>query len=96
MSIQKISSIHSFILEIQQIIDFKGHTYIWTYPPIITKVTFSFPKYVLACKKSARFIHLFRDQSLVPIFKYNQPKIIKVILNFPFLTRLTDYWFYLC
>ena len=25
--------------------------------PITIKVTFSFPEYVLACKKSARFIH---------------------------------------
>ena len=29
--------------------------------PITIKVTFSFAEYVLACKKSARFIHSFRD-----------------------------------
>ena len=34
----------------------------------------------------------------MPIFDHNQPKIIQVILNFPFLIRLitflnkTDYW----
>ena len=50
-----------FILEVQQIIDFKGHTYIWTYQPITIKVTFSLCEYVLTCKKSARFIYSFRD-----------------------------------
>ena len=36
MSMQNISSINSFILEIQQIIescDLKGHTHIWPCPP---------------------------------------------------------------
>ena len=60
----------------------------------ITKQLSSFPEYVLACKKSAKFIHSFRDHSPMPIFDHNQPKIIKPILNFPFLTRLiTDYTF---
>ena len=54
----------------------------------------SFPEYVLACKKISRFIHSFRDQSPMPIFDHNQPKIIKAILNFHFLTRLiTDFTF---
>ena len=30
-------------------------------PPITIKVTFSFPEYILACKKSARFIYSFRN-----------------------------------
>ena len=50
-----------FILEIQQIIDFKGHTYIWRYLLIIIKVTFSFCKYILTYKKWARLIHSYRD-----------------------------------
>ena len=29
--------------------------------PITIKFTFGFPEYVLACKKSARFIHSFRE-----------------------------------
>ena len=55
--------IHSFLRysRLENPYDFKGHTYIWTYPPITIKVTFTFPEYVLACKKSARFIHSFRD-----------------------------------
>ena len=37
----------------------------------------------LACKKSARFIHAFRNDSPTPIFYHNHPKITKVVLNFP-------------
>ena len=44
-----------------------------------------------ACKAPA--FSLYKVGTYV---KHNQPKIIKVILNFPFLTRLTDYSFYLC
>ena len=55
--------------------------------PITIKETFSFPQYVLACKKSARFIHSFRDYSPMPMFDYNWSKI-KVILDFSFSTRL--------
>ena len=59
MNMQKIISIHSFILEIQQLMeprDQKADNHIWPYPPksINIKVTFSFLKYVLAGKKSAR------------------------------------------
>ena len=77
-SMQKISSIHSFILEIQQIIeshDLKGHSHIWP--------TFSFLKYALACKKSARFIHSLKLKSHAHFWPHSHPKIIKVILNFP-------------
>ena len=68
-------------------------TTIFEHAHLITiKVTFSFPEYVLACKKSARFIHSFRDLIPMPIFDHNQPKIIKGILSFPFLASLiTDY-----
>ena len=65
--------------------------------PITIKVTFSFPEYVLAYNLSGRLIYSFKDyfKSPMPIFDDNQPKIIKVIINFPFLTRLitnfTDY-----
>ena len=51
------------------------------------KVTFSFPEYVLAWKKSARFIRSFRDKSLMPIFKHNQPKTIKVNSKLSFLNK---------
>ena len=64
---QLSSFIHSFLRcsRLENPYDFKGHTYIWTYPPITIKVTFSFPEYVLACKKIS-LIHPFiqRLQSL--------------------------------
>ena len=49
--IQKISSIHKFNLQIQQILrshELKGHVY-----PKIIEATFSFPEFVASCKKSA-------------------------------------------
>ena len=60
-----------------------GHDY-----PVTIKITLSFPECVLACNMLARLINSFKDYSLMPISDHNQPKIIKVILNFPFLTRL--------
>ena len=56
--------------------------------PVTIKITLSFPEYVLACNMLARLIHSFKDYSLIQISDHNQPKIIKVILNFSFLTRL--------
>ena len=56
---QKISPIHQFILEMKLILetlDLQGHSHIWQ---CAGKVTFSFPDYVQACKKSAQFIHSF-------------------------------------
>ena len=50
MKMQKISSIHSFILEIQQSsYDRKGTPIFDHVHPITVKVTFSFPEYVLEC-----------------------------------------------
>ena len=80
------NQLNLLILEIQQIIeshDLIGHTHIWLAHPITIKVMFSFPEYVLTCKKSAKFIYSFRNWSPMPIFDHNHPKIIKVILNFP-------------
>ena len=88
---QKISSIHSFILELQQIMEscatlIKGHIHIFDHAHSITiKLTFSFLKYVLACKKLDRFIRSLK-LSPMPIFDYSHPKIIKVILNFSWIS----------
>ena len=46
---KNISSIHRFILEIQQILEsqnLKGHLHFWPHPPKIIKVTFSFFEFV--------------------------------------------------
>ena len=47
---QKISSLHQFILEIQQILEshdlIKCHTHFWPRPHKIIKVTLSFPEFV--------------------------------------------------
>ena len=56
--------------------------------PIIIKVTFSFPKFLSACKKSAHFIHSwdtadFRVWDLKGQTHIWPPKIIKVIFGFP-------------
>ena len=56
---QNIRSIHQVIFEMKKILetlDLKGHTHIWS---CASKVTFGFPDYVWACKKSAQFIHPF-------------------------------------
>ena len=85
MSLQKISSIHLFILEIQQIIesrDLKGHTLFDHAHPITIKVTFTFLKYVLACKHSARFMHSLKLEPHAHFWPQH-PKIIKFIPNFP-------------
>ena len=60
-SLQKISSIHQFILEINLILetlDLKGHVHIW---PCAPKVSFSFPDYMMyehVKNQLNSFIHL--------------------------------------
>ena len=60
--------------------------------PVTIKVTFNCPEYVLGCNMSARLIHSFKDQSPMPIFDNNQPKIMKVILNSPLLFRVITHY----
>ena len=46
---QKISPIHQFILDIQQILesrDLKDHTHFYQHHPKIIKVTFGFPEFL--------------------------------------------------
>ena len=65
---QKTSSIHTFILEIQQILgshELKTMAVLdHTYPKIIES-TFSFPEFVPACKKSLYFICSFLKYYLI-------------------------------
>ena len=85
-SMQKISQIHRFILEIiKQILDsqdLKGHSHILpsAYIPI---VIFHFPD-TMCIQKSSRFIHSEIRVSC-QFLTTTQPKIIKAILSFPFL-----------
>ena len=66
-SMKKINSIHQFIPEIQQILKYHGlkyHAHICScQQKKNTKVIFSFPTFVLACKKSAQFINSFLEYS---------------------------------
>ena len=80
---QLSSFIHSWIQHIMESRDLKTHTHISQCPPITIEVTFSFLKYVLACKKSARFIYSLKLESYSSFWPHSHPKIIKVILNFP-------------
>ena len=58
---------------------------------LIIKVTFSFPKFVSTCKKSAHFISSFLRYSILELqdlkdhahFDQHNPKIIKIIIDFP-------------
>ena len=55
ISIQRIISIHKFILKIKQFIgshELKGHGHFWPHPPKKTELTFNFPEFVPAWKKS--------------------------------------------
>ena len=64
MIMQKISSIHSFILKIEPSpYDLKVTPIFDHVHPITIKVTFNFPEYVLllACNMSARLIHSLKD-----------------------------------
>ena len=67
------------ILEIQQILqshDQKAKP-ISDHGHQITKVTYSFSEYVLACKKSVKFIHSFRNLSPMSIFDHATQKLLK-------------------
>ena len=79
------AKIDQSILEIQKILqshDQKAKP-IFDHAHQITKVTYSFSEYVLACKKSVKFIHSFRNLKYHVHFWPRHPKIIKVIFNFP-------------
>ena len=59
-----ISSTADKIFKLSYTTDFYGNTPIFDHAHSITiKVTFSFLKYVLACKNSARFIHSLKLES---------------------------------
>ena len=68
ISIQKISSIHIFILKMQQILgspELTGHNHFGPHPPKITESTFSFPQFAPACKISVHSICSFLRQSQI-------------------------------
>ena len=78
ISIHKISSVHIFILKIQQILgfhDLKGQVH-W-----ITESTFSFPEFVPRCKKSVYAICSFwdTDNFRVPWPDWPHPFLIMLI-----------------
>ena len=80
ISIHKISSVHIFILKIQQILgfhDLKGQVH-W-----ITESTFSFPEFVPRCKKSVYAICSFwdTDNFRVPWPDWPHPFLIMLIQN---------------
>ena len=62
ITIQKISSFHQFILQIQPILeshDQTGHTHFWPYPSKNLWSGFNLCEFVSTCKKSGYFIDLF-------------------------------------
>ena len=67
---QKISSINKLIQQILGAQELNGHTQFWPHPPRkIIEITFSFPEFAPACKKSVHSIYSFlryhQFQSLV-------------------------------
>ena len=84
VSMQKISSIHKLILKIQQILgphELNDHA-----KPQITEITFSFPQFGRACKKSVHPIYLSLRCSqfqspvtrlAIPTFDHAHPNIWK-------------------
>ena len=59
---QKIGSIHQFILEIQQILDsqdLKDHNRFYHHHPKIIKVTFAFREFLSTQQKSVYYINSF-------------------------------------
>ena len=89
ISMQKVSSVHKFILKMQRVLGFhelKSHAH--AHPKNID-VFFSFPKFLLACKKSVYSICLFLlIQSILESHdqaghtNYWPPK--KILMNFNF------------
>ena len=85
-SMQKISSIHKFILKIQQVVgshELNDYVHFGPHHPKVIQATFNFDEFVPACKKSAESICSFQRQSrfqspmtrlVAPVFERAHPK----------------------
>ena len=79
-SMQKITSFHPIILEVQSILkshDQTGHTDFWPCPPKKILSTFNLPEFVPTCKKSGYFTDLFWRYTILD----------KTFRDFSFLTQ---------
>ena len=74
-SMQKISSIHKLIQQILGSHELNDHIHFWPAHPKTTEITFSFPEFALACKKSVHSINSFLpySQSYNPVTRLATP-----------------------
>ena len=94
-TMQKISSFHQFILEIQPILescDLTGHTHFW---PRLSKIfwsTFNLCKFVSTCKKLGYFIDLFWRYAWLKILQSYWLRTFWPISQEPQFSQIRDLW----
>ena len=87
-SMQKISSIHKLIQQILGSHELNDHIHFWPAHPKTTEITFSFPEFAPACKKSVHSINSFLRYSHIESDRVPWPDCPK-----SFLTMRTQNFF---